>query len=961
MFGFALPTVPDWLEDHTLCGESPAERMSEFWRRWTQFVASLWTPTEVTYALRFDWLPQTGEIQIGLLGRCMSRLNEDSTAHRLGVTLHSFGFGPRPLEKSALVVLNNRLEVCSRSRLGVCFEVRQGEEEIPIRHEEPTQGRFRVPEPFILKNRRSDRVLYSVSPWWGPGDSFLLPFTLLAGQPEAVSVCVLLQPTRLTEAESKLLADVARQAESLSQLQSPADQLGGAVLRPSQNQTDPQLRFAARVYAANLRRLTRPFLASVYCFSERAGCGLETSVAFANGVREERPADPPAGENEHLPAGADAVRVNDDDVPLALSMCTEVHTKFLPLMKTTILACGDLRRLRYLVDARGAASVFRVPVGVRGGVPGIEVRQQPPGFHPGPCAVWARHSPNDNVPKSERRIALGRLSTGGVLAVPLNDLTMHGLVTGFTGTGKTNTICFLLDQLWKDHKIPFLVLEYAKTEYRNLLNVPHFDRLLPGSQPGSSVPETRVYTLGHERCAPFRLNPFELFPGVRLEAHIGRLQACFEAAMPQEGPLPSLIADALIIVYEARGWRLTDIGGEHGTEVLAFPTLKDFETALLSLLLKADPVTNPRGRGYQGEVLANLRGFVTSRISPLLVGSKGRMFGTQRSIPAKELFGHPTVLELNDLNLNDKALVMLFVLTMLREYREIAPANDGLGHVTVIEEAHNVLANVGPAPSSEGSGQADTRHSAVEAICNMLTEVRSYGEGLIVVDQSPEKLAPDAMRNTNLQLAHQLRDSRDREAVARAMLMTDEQEQFVGKVPKGWAAGFFTGLEKATFLKVPQYYKVDSDEPLSGRGVDVVGKEPPDIKRHMLPLTAEYMSGPFGAACQPCPNRIECPYRRPLLNSLPAGWLAETRPKFATLPFRADPRSVLEVIQPILGAALAGAEMAGHSANPDAIWCALLHMWGRPEAVSEDLFPVIHRRVMSRLERLLHLPAVHPS
>ncbi len=51
----------------------------------------------------------------------------------------------------------------------------------------------------------------------------------------------------------------------------------------------------------------------------------------------------------------------------------------------------------------------------------------------------------------------------------------------------------------------------------------------------------------------------------------------------------------------------------------------------------------------------------------------------------------------------------------------------------------------------------------------MLTEIRSYGEGLIIADQSPGKLADDVVRNTNLQIVHQLRDSTDREAMANAM------------------------------------------------------------------------------------------------------------------------------------------------------------------------------------------------
>jgi hypothetical protein len=100
---------------------------------------------------------------------------------------------------------------------------------------------------------------------------------------------------------------------------------------------------------------------------------------------------------------------------------------------------------------------------------------------------------------------------------------------------------------------------------------------------------------------------------------------------------------------------------------------------------------------------------------------------------------------------------------------------------------------------------ADIKAKAVSAFANMLSEIRAYGEGLIISDQSPEKLAPDAIRNTNLQIAHQLRDRNDREAIARAMIMTTEQQDYLGKLQIGEAAYFRTGLEKATFITIPEY------------------------------------------------------------------------------------------------------------------------------------------------------------
>jgi hypothetical protein len=309
-----------------------------------------------------------------------------------------------------------------------------------------------------------------------------------------------------------------------------------------------------------------------------------------------------------------------------------------------VVSDQGLDRFPLLVDARGATTMFRLPVSVRGGVPGIEVRQFPPDFQPGPR--------QESLPP--RSIELGRFEGGGLASVPVDDLTRHVLVTGFTGSGKTWTVLQLVHQLWADHDVPFLVLESAKQEYRCLCTVPAI----------RSKPEpVRIYTLGNETCVPLRLNPFELQPGVRVEAHVSRLQTCFEAAVPQVGPSTSIIAEALVEVYASKGFSLTDQPAAGQPLRREFPTLVEFVGEIERIIA---------ARGYRGELLSNLQAALVGRFKPLLIGGKGKMFGCRRSEPSPEdLFRHPVVLEMNDLNLDDKALMVMFLLTALREHREL--------------------------------------------------------------------------------------------------------------------------------------------------------------------------------------------------------------------------------------------------------------------------------------------------
>jgi hypothetical protein len=862
-FGFRIPTLPDFLLDHTLLEKEPHERIAEHCRRWTQFIAGLWREKGVTFALVYQWNPVTknfsgsrptnnsvGSIEITLLGSAVKNDVPENIGPAVERALQTFGFSPVELSSKEIEQIISLPD-------NEVFEVRQRDDRVQVNTE--FIRRFYANELSPDKLESLDHGVYTVSPWWGAGGSNLVPFQALVAQERPVSVWVLLRPVSLNEiaygrawfmdwtrllakwSDDSAAADKAvtinrgvsrnesesktatiqvtetvsndnstgesgdywlwnswntgkREGTASANSNSDAKQTGTStgtqegVSVTEGNRTfsskDPQAKWLADESAAFFRKLTNPFYATVYCFSEDSSAARVVANAIASTVSEETSFEPPPGETSPRRSNAQMVALDRQQRKAALSACRTLTFEPSAVQSSPLLRPGEPQNLNYIVDARAAGTVFRFPVNVRGGIPGIKVKQQAPDFHPGEIHL--------TVPKGS--IALGKLGNFGLAFVEAKAFKKHALITGFTGSGKTVTVLNLLHQFWIDCNIPFLVIESAKQEYRGLLRVEGFD----------DTDNLRVYTLGNEVCAPFRFNPFELLPGVRVEAHISKLQTCFEGALPPIGPLASLIYEALLKVYDLRGWRLTDQFPRAGEKVRrSFPTMTDFAKQVEELI---------KVRGYQGEVRDNLTAAIAGRIKPLTLGSKGRMFDTQRSIPSPaELFNIPTILELNDLNQDDKALVVMFLLTLLREYRELDPAlRDDLKHVTVVEEAHNVLENVQSAGSAEGAS-ADTRYKAVQAFCNMLAEIRALGEGLIIADQSPEKLAPDAMRNTNVQIAHQLRDSRDREAIAKAMIMDEEQRDFLGKLETGNAALFVTGLEKATFIQIPKYYPTNAD------------------------------------------------------------------------------------------------------------------------------------------------------
>ena len=896
--------IPDSLADHSLLFAAPEDRLRELCRRWTSFVGSLWDRRKTQFSLRFIREDGSAEPQLTVALLIRKHAGTSSTELDQAVDLLQRRLLRQGLSSEQIHEFSWALTCGFRDGTSpTMFQVYQ--EPIQLGGTEATQ--------YLGQSGRAAR-LHALEPWWGPGGTFQRPAETVATTSCRAAIVVDLRPVEITREHWERLEIIAKTGlEQAARFDRRAQNTEG------QRRVDPQAELAGETARLQLRRLRNPFEIAVHTLAEAPKAAGDLAHELAGMIFTEEAFEIPAGASSPQRSGA---RVVELDPPAALRAFDAISEVEMALPRNPYYpdnADSVLDHLVSLVDARGAATVFRFPVSTGSGIQGIEIVERAPDF-----ATRCSSEGDDNID-------IGWLNGGGIARVPLHELTRHTLITGFTGSGKTNTVLFLLHQL-QENGIPFLVVESAKAEYRGLLSVRGgsvFRRpTSPEDQSGF-----RVYTLGNELCSPFRLNPFELLPGVRLETHIARLQTCFSATLDQEGPLPSLLADALSEIYEDLGWQLTDVGVRAECQALQFPTLACLERKLLKLLGPKSH-RNPRGRGYQGEVLANVSGFVGGRVSPLLRGSKGKMFNCQRSSPSAEaLFECPTVLELNDLGSTDKSLVVLFVLTLLREYRDLTQqkCGKGLRHVTVIEEAHNVLAN--ETSNQASTTAASTKQVAMESICNMLAEVRSLGEGIVLSDQSPEKLARDAIKNTNVQIVHQLKEEHDREAIGSAMLMSDAQQDFVGKLRCGRAALFRSGMEKATFVEVPCYdqvvERIDERPPLSGLGVGFTTAAPDrTVARHMHLVTQDVVAGPFDAACQECSQK--CRLRPFVVKGIEEG---EEILKATHQLLRRDPSIQHREAQLLDNAS----RLAMHSEVPisgpggrrEAVWCAWLHLVDR--------------------------------
>lgn len=386
-------------------------------------------------------------------------------------------------------------------------------------------------------------------------------------------------------------------------------------------------------------------------------------------------------------------------------------------------------------------------------------------------------------------IKLGCLVEGGEVKenMPVHlsksNLDMHTFITGVTGSGKTVTS----QKILLESGLPFLVVEPAKTEYRILKKLKD---------------DIVIFTPGRQDVAPFFLNPFELFPGEAITSRADMLKATMEASFDMEAAIPQILESAIYLAYKKKGWNIRnnkwngmnekDANGPFADGVYAFPTLSDFIEAV-------EEVTNEQG--FSQRLKDDYLGSLRARLLGLTVGSKGMMLNTARSVNFKELINKRVVIELEEIkNVSEKSMIMGFILTNLMEavkyaHRQASKEGKRFQHITLIEEAHRLLSRYTP-------GDSINKKQGVETFADMLAEVRKYGESLIIVDQIPEKMTPEVLKNTNTKIVHKLFAQDDKDAIGNAIVLEDEQKAFLSNLQQGRAIVFSQGWTKAAQVKV---------------------------------------------------------------------------------------------------------------------------------------------------------------
>lgn len=393
-------------------------------------------------------------------------------------------------------------------------------------------------------------------------------------------------------------------------------------------------------------------------------------------------------------------------------------------------------------------------------------------------------------------VKIGNIVDTGIMqsnayTIPINSLVRHSLIAGSTGCGKTTTCKTIINAVMQKNK-PLLIIEPAKDEWVrwaikhneaiDSLNISVEEK----EQRKILIFEPGLTSFEGTLLSSLRLNPFQpaSIKGapIDMQTRCEHFTALMNASLPTSDILPVIMDEAL---YSYLSEKVDDFE-ESEMEVLEkYPMLEG------ALPVAKRILTN---RGYEKRVTDSFIAALETRFKYLTRGKRGKILNEPISTSYDVLFGRNCVINLSKIPSDkDKALIMSMLLLALHEYRESAytydakyrrhAQNNELMHLTVIEEAHNVLTR--PTGTLEGTG--NPQMVVANLFSKIISEVRSWGEGLMIIDQVPTRLIPDVIKNTNYKICHRMTAPDDCAVMAQSLALRDDQKGIIPTLEQGYA------------------------------------------------------------------------------------------------------------------------------------------------------------------------------
>ncbi len=405
------------------------------------------------------------------------------------------------------------------------------------------------------------------------------------------------------------------------------------------------------------------------------------------------------------------------------------------------------------------------------------------------CAEFGRNVVTYDLPAGNgRKMELGKVfhmhhEEKTPVELSLESLKSHTFITGSTGSGKSNTVYHVLSKAEKAG-VHFLVIEPAKGEYKNVFGK-NKDVLVYGTNPALTP--------------LLRIDPFSFPEKVHILEHMDRLVEIFNVCWPMYAAMPAVLKSAIEKAYRDCGWDLTASTNPYDTKL--YPDFADVARNVREIINSSE---------YDQENKGAYKGALLTRLQSLTTGINGLIFSSD-AVPDEDLFEKNVIVDLSRVGSSEtKSLIMGMLVLKLQEFRMTGglPMNADLRHVTVLEEAHNLLRRTSVEQPTESS---NILGKSVEMIANAIAEMRTYGEGFIIADQAPGLMDMSVIRNTNTKILMRLPDQGDRELVGRAANLNEDQITELAKLPCGVAAVYQNEWIQPILCKIEKYDTGDGE------------------------------------------------------------------------------------------------------------------------------------------------------
>jgi len=429
-----------------------------------------------------------------------------------------------------------------------------------------------------------------------------------------------------------------------------------------------------------------------------------------------------------------------------------------------------LFRLPYIITAEEAAAFFRLPIREKS-MAALESNQ-----------TNLNTEMFDESVLSEDNIHIGKLishdKANVLIGCPDKAFTKHAMIVGMPGTGKTTFSVNLLMQFFRKG-IPFLAIEPTKHEYRAMLDV---------------ISELQVFTPGKNDVSPFIINPFIPPKGIKLEQYVPSLATAFQAAFSMQQPLDMLFLRAIRICYAQYGWK--DYSAVGDADVTVFG-LYEF----IRVFKKLVDDTN-----YEAKIKGNLQSAGVLRLMNL-IEQNSNIYDTINTVPIEDILVRPTVLELNAIeNDEQKSLLMALLLISICTYTKHNHKTEGrLQNIILIDEAHVLFGS-----KIVSENEANPINTTTKALQDMVAEIRSYGTGIIIADQTPSKIGREILACTDIKVAFRLVEESERKLLSGSIDLSTSAVQQLARLDVGEGFFYFSRLKEPQLLKTPDVREDES-------------------------------------------------------------------------------------------------------------------------------------------------------